>query len=224
MATYFITGASRGLGLEFAGQLAARGDRVIAAVRSHAGDEQLRSCGARIVNLDVANPRSVEEAGRAAAGEKIDVLINNAGVNSRSKRLADLDSTEISEVFAINAIGPLLVAKALLPSLRDGAQKKIVNISSDMASIAHNTGGSSYGYRASKAALSMLTACMANELRHDGFTCIALDPGWVRTDMGGPGAPLSPRESISKMLSLIDSLRPQQSGTYLDLNGRAVPW
>jgi NAD(P)-dependent dehydrogenase (short-subunit alcohol dehydrogenase family) len=223
MASYFITGASRGLGLEFVRQLRARGDAVVAAVRARSTDQELKAMGARVVGLDVTKPRDIEGLARELDGP-IDVLINNAGVNSESKRLEDLDPGEIREVFEINAIAPLLVAKALLPSLRAGTQKKIINISSDMGSIAHNAGGSSYGYRGSKAALNMLSTCMANELRRQGFTCIALDPGWVKTDMGGSGAPLTPRESISKMLRLIDGLRPDQSGMYLDLEGSRVPW
>jgi NAD(P)-dependent dehydrogenase (short-subunit alcohol dehydrogenase family) len=223
MSSYFITGASRGLGLEFVRQLRARGETVLAAVRGRSTERDLTALGARVVALDVTNGRDIEALAQEVGGP-VDVLINNAGVNSRSKRLEDLDEEEMREVFAINAIAPLLVAKALLPSLRAGRQKKIINISSDMASIAHNSGGSSYGYRGSKAALNMLSTCMANELRREGFTCIALDPGWVKTDMGGPGAPLSPDESISKMLRLIDGLKPEQSGSYLDLDGTLVPW
>src|SRR5262249_23044296 len=162
-------------------------------------------------------------AARAVAGQPIDVLVNNAGVSSKAKRLGDLTADELQRVFAVNATGPVILAAALLPNLRAGSQRKVINISTQMGSIAlnspPNSGGASYGYRSSKAALNMLTASMANELRPDGFTCIALHPGWVRTDMGGSGAPLGAPESISSMLKLIDSLRPEQSGAFLDLNG-----
>ena len=224
MATYFITGASRGLGLEFVRQLRARGDTVLGTVRGKDAERELGVLGAKALTVDVADPISIEEVGRAVGTHPIDVLINNAGVNSEAKRLADLEAQELERVFLINAVAPLMVARAVLPALRAGKQKKIVNISSDMGSIAHNSGGSSYAYRGSKAALNMLSTCMANELRRDGFICIALDPGWVRTDMGGSGAPLAPQESVSKMLQLIDGLKPDQSGGYLDLEGRRVPW
>jgi NAD(P)-dependent dehydrogenase (short-subunit alcohol dehydrogenase family) len=224
MSTYFVTGANRGLGLEFVRQLRARGDKVLATARSRGADQDLKGLGATVIALDVADPKSIEQATRSVGAEPIDVLINNAGVNSEGKRLEDLDAEDLRDVFAVNAIAPLLVAKGLLSCLRAGRQKKVINISSDMGSIAHNTSGSSYAYRGTKAALNMLSTCMANELRRDGFSCIALDPGWVKTDMGGSGAPLTPRESISKMLELIDGLKPDQSGKYLDLEGRTVPW
>jgi NAD(P)-dependent dehydrogenase (short-subunit alcohol dehydrogenase family) len=224
MPTYFVTGASRGLGIEFVRQLGARGDTVLAAVRGRASDEALAGMGARVVPMDVSDSGSIEAAAKELGGQAVDVLINNAGVNAEAKRLVDLEVGELEDVFRINAIAPLLVAKGLLPCLKAGTQKKIVNISSDMGSIAHNAGGSSYAYRGSKAALNMLSKCMANELRGDGFICIALDPGWVKTDMGGQGAPLTARESISMMLTVIDGLTPGQSGHYLDLHGRMVPW
>lgn len=121
----------------------------------------------------------------------------------------------------------MLLSAALLPNLRAGRHKKVINISSQMGSIALNAppnGGTSYGYRSSKAALNMLTTCMANELRPEGFTCIALHPGWVRTDMGGAEAPLAVPESISSMIKVIDALKADQSGAFLDLNGRTLPW
>ena len=224
MATYFITGASRGLGIEFVRQLGARGDKVLAAVRGRSSDSELSAMGAKVIPMDVSDESSIAAAAKLLGSEPVDVLINNAGVNAEAKRLEDLRTEELAEVFKINAIAPLLVAKGLLPNLKSGNQRKVINISSDMGSIAHNAGGSSYAYRGSKAALNMLSKCMANELRNDGFTCIALDPGWVKTDMGGQGAPLTPQESISLMLKVIDALKPGQTGTYLDLHGRVVPW
>src|SRR5690606_22411454 len=133
----------------------------------------------------------------------IDVLINNAGVSSAGKKLESLDAAELQHVMMVNAIAPVLVARALLPNLRAGRRRLIVNITSQLGSIANNTGGSSYGYRASKAALNMLTRSMANELRGEGFTCIAVHPGWVKTDMGGEEAPLAPEESARDLLALI---------------------
>src|SRR5438067_13898660 len=135
MAIYFITGANRGLGLEFVRQLRARGQEVIAAARSASGE--LSRLGARVVAMDVADESSIQRAAREIGGP-VDVLINNAGVSSAAKRLGDLTARELAQVFAVNALGPVLVAKALLPALRAGEDKKVINISSQMGSIAHN--------------------------------------------------------------------------------------
>src|SRR5262245_55708826 len=135
MAVCFITGANRGLGIEFVRQLRSRGDTVLAAARS--GSDELSRLGARVIELDVADESAVKRAGLELAGQPIDVLINNAGVGSKAKRLQDVTGAELTRVLAVNAVGPMLVSTALLPSLRAGRQRKIINISSEMGSIAH---------------------------------------------------------------------------------------
>ena len=116
------------------------------------------------------------------------------------------------------------VTKALLPALRRGDRKTVVNISSQLGSIERNGGGGYYGYRESKAALNMFTRSIAGELASDGFICIAMSPGWVRTDMGGPQAPLSPEQSIRGMLTVIDGLTPAKSGHFWNHDGEELPW
>jgi NAD(P)-dependent dehydrogenase (short-subunit alcohol dehydrogenase family) len=152
------------------------------------------------------------------------VLINNAGVSSTAKSISELTMEELQRVFAINASAPMLVAAALLPNLRLGARKVVMNISSQLASIANNKGGSTYPYRASKTALNQLTVCMANELRADGFCCVCVHPGWVKTDMGGPNAPLLPPESAGYLIRLLDGLTPAKSGSFLNYDGATMPW
>ena len=225
--TYLVTGASRGIGLEFARALSARGDRVIAAVRDPAGATTLAALGpsVRIVALDVADPLSIAGLADRIGPTPIDVLINNAGIASRaSKLLAQLDAEEIAHVLMVNAVAPILVARAVLPNLRAAGRRTIVQITSQLGSIANNTGGSSYGYRASKAALNQLNRSLASELRPDGFACLAIHPGWVKTDMGGTDADLTVEDSVSNMLRVIDGATPAQSGAFLSYDGTPLPW
>lgn len=224
MPTYFVTGCTRGLGLEFARQLSARGDDVLATARDPDRVGELGSFPVRVVGLDVADRWSIENLSDPTGETPIDVLINNAGVSSTSKTLAECDHDELLRVFAINSVAPVMVAKSLLGNLRLGARRVIVNISSQLGSITNNTGGSSYGYRASKAALNMFTTCMANQLKTEGFTCVALHPGWVKTDMGGPDAPLTPPQSVRQILAVIDRLTPADNGKFLSYDGKPISW
>lgn len=219
-----ITGANRGIGLELARLMAHRGDAVIGTTRQASEATELTALGVTVMPLDVLDPSSIDALGAALAGRPIDVLVNNAGVSSDSKTLASCTAAELARVLATNATGPVLVARALMPSLEAGGRRVIVNISSQLGSIRNNAGGSSYGYRASKAALNMLTTCMANELRPAGFTCVAMHPGWVRTRMGGEQAPILPPDAAARILARIDGFGPPDSGAFVDLDGRPLPW
>lgn len=221
---YFVTGANRGIGLELVRILIARGATVLATVRDRASGLELIDSGARVFELDVSDPASIDALPGKLGDQPIDVLINNAGVSSTSKLLSDCRAEEFARVFAINATGPVLVARALLPQLRQGARKLIVNISSQLASIRNNTGGSSYGYRASKAALNMLTVSMANELRPEGFTCVCMHPGWVKTRMGGDQAPMTVEQSARFILEQADRFTPSDSGGFRNYDGSTLPW
>lgn len=222
MATYLVTGATRGIGLELARQLSARGEEVIATARNPARPGELEALPVRVVGLDLHDPWSIE--GLAEITQGVDVLINNAGVSSQGTSVTNLEKADLEQAFLINSIAPMLVAKALLPALRSGQRRQIINISSQLASVSRNTGGSSYGYRASKAALNMLTVCLSNELKAEGFTCVAMHPGWVRTDMGGSGAPLTPAQSVRSLLEVFDALTPQRTGSFLNYDGTTIPW
>lgn len=230
--TYVVTGANRGLGLEFVRQLVARGESVIATTRSIEKADALRAVGGQsgrvqVIALDVTDQESIAGLGsrvEAAGGRAVDVLINNAGVSSTSKSVTQLDAAEMQRVFMVNSIAPLLVSKALLPQLRLGARKRIVQITSQLGSIANNTGGSTYAYRASKSALNQLNRCLANELAPEGFTCLAVHPGWVRTDMGGPNAHLSPEESVRAILKTIDEATIANNGAFVNYDGATLPW
>ena len=222
--TWIVTAANRGLGLEFARQLAARGERVIATARDPQAATALAKLKVRVEPLDVADAQSVERFGAALAGEPIDVLINNAGVGVRSRSLEEIDFDDMRYFFDVNTVGPLRVTRALLPGLRAGNAKKIVNITSRMGSIEDNGSGGAYEYRASKAALNMVTRSLALDYGSEGFVCVVLHPGWVQTDMGGSGAPVKPEDSISGMLGVIDRLSPEYNGEFLDFTGESLPW
>ena len=226
--TVLVTGANRGLGLEFAKQYHAAGWKVIGTARKPAEAAALKAIGSgvRVLPLDVTSAQSVAALATALGKEPIDLLINNAGQGSgdNSDRLADTKIDEFERIMQVNAIGPVRVTQALLPNLRAGKGKTIVGISSGLGSIDWNRNGGFYGYRESKAALDMFMRSLAAELKGEGFICIAMIPGWVRTDMGGPEAPLTPEQSVGGMRKVIDGLKPEDSGKFWSHDGTNVPW
>lgn len=232
--TVLVTGANRGLGLEFVRQLKKAGHTVIGTARDPESADELKALlmgeGDRLEQLDVD---SEESAARLAKNLRdgsglaipIDLLINNGAVSGHRGGIADLDMEGLAEDLRINAVGPMRVIKHLLPNLRAGTGNQIVSISSQLGSITNANGGSSYGYRASKAALNMLNKHLSVELKDEGFTCMVLHPGWVQTRMGGPEAPLTPPESIAGMLKVIEGAKPEtHNGAFLDYKGETLPW
>lgn len=222
--TVLITGANRGLGLEFARQYAAAGWQVIGTARKPEEANELKALEVRIVQLDVADPGSVDRFAASLDKQSIDMLINNAGIFPRVSSIEEVDFDDYSRTLAINTIGPVRVTRALLPNLRLGKKKTIINITSRLGSIELTDSGVFYGYRESKAALNMFTRTLANELQSEGFICAAVHPGWVQTDMGGQNANLTPETSINGMRAVIDKLSIDESGTYWAYSGEQVPW
>jgi NAD(P)-dependent dehydrogenase (short-subunit alcohol dehydrogenase family) len=228
-----VTGANRGLGLEFVRQLLARGDRIVAtcrqpgkatALNALAGDHPGRL---HVLPLDVADPRAIAELVRELAlldddGARIDLLVNGAGVLHSGERFGSVGADNLLDSFRTNAMGPFLLAQALAPRLRDGA--RIANITSQLGSIANTTRFGTPSYDISKAAQNMATALLAAALRERGIVVIALHPGWVQTDMGGAGATVTPEQSVSGLLRVIGALKPSDSGHFLDWQGEALPW
>ncbi len=221
--TVLITGANRGLGLEFARQYSDAGWTVIGTARKPAQASDLAALDVEIVQLDVTDAASVTALAATLDGRAIDMLINNAGIFPRVSEIEAVDMDAYAQMLMVNTLGPVRVTQALLPNLREGKQKRIINISSRLGSIEMNSGGF-YGYRESKAALNMFTRTLAAELGPEGFICLAIHPGWVRTDMGGPSADLAPEQSVSEMRAVIATLTADDNGKYRGYNGDLVAW
>lgn len=221
--TVLITGANRGLGLEFARQYEAAGWTVIGTARSPDRATELKALGVEVLELDVLDRDSIAGLAAALDGRGIDMLINNAGIFPRESAIENVNADDYARTLMVNSLGPVLVTQALMPNLRAGELKRIVNITSQLASIENNSGGY-YGYRESKAALNMFTRSLALELGPEGFICLAIHPGWVRTDMGGPQANLSAEESITAMRKSIDNMTPDDNGVYRGYSGAIVAW
>lgn len=216
MGTVLITGASRGLGRALADLYAAAGFRVIACLRQGAGE-----------TLDVSDAGSIAALGARLEGQSIDIVINNAAIRGDTGGLASLEAEDFLEVMRINALAPLLLARALRPNLVAGRRKVLVNISSRAGSLAEGTiddEDGDYAYRCSKAALNMATVKLAQDFRRDGIAVISLHPGWVRTDMGGAEASVDVAESAWGLKALIDAVTMAETGSFRAYDGRAVAW
>lgn len=222
--TFVVTGANRGLGLELSRQLQAAGARVIATARQPSAADALQTLGVQVEALDVADEASVAAFALRLGEMAVDVLINNAGRGGAAGGIVEQDFAEMARLFAVNSIGPLRVTQALLPHLSRGSRRIVAQISSQMGSLTNNLQGGYYAYRASKTALNMLNRTLALELGAKRFICVALNPGWVRTDMGGPEAPLSPAQSARGLLRVIAKLSAKENGAFLDHRGATVPW
>lgn len=220
-----ITGANRGIGLELARQYSASGWRVIGTARAPGEAQELGSLdNTRVLQLDVTDQESVTRFADELGETPIDVLINNAGILPMMNSVPRIDPDLFSHILAVNTVGPVRVTQVVLPNLRKGNLKKIINVTSNLGSIAENTSGQFYGYRESKAALNMFTRSLAAELRDEGFTCVVLHPGWVQTDMGGPQAPVPVEESAAGLRTVIDTLALEDSGTFRTWRGETMDW
>ena len=225
MSTVLITGANRGLGLEFARQYVKEGWRVIATCRSLEKAEMLRGLGdaVSIYRLEVADIGAISALGRELARESIDLVIANAGISGpRNMTPEEIDVEGWSETFRVNAMAPLALAGALKDAVARSVQRKMIAISSRLGSMAANTEGGGYVYRSSKAALNAAWRSFA--LVHPQLIAVLLHPGWVRTDMGGKQALLSPEESVAGMRRVIAALTQADSGRFYNYDGSAIPW
>ena len=237
MQTTLITGASRGIGLEFCRQYAAEGWRVIACCRHPEKSDLLKKLAAlypgqiKIYALDVADHVQIERLAKVLDDESpatgsIDLLINNAGIypDSDKKGFGHTDYAEWMQAFRINTMAPLKMAETFARQIARSKQKTIVTITSKMGSIADNGGGGSYLYRTSKAAVNMVVKSLAIDLKQHGITAIVFHPGWVKTDMGGPNALVSAEQSVSGMRRLIGRLTIADSGKFFGYDNQEIPW
>jgi len=228
MPSVLITGANRGLGFEFAGQYAAERWLVFATCRrprSAAALQGLTRTGlVKIFNLDVTDETTIKEASRQIE-EPIDLLINSAGISGPpDQRTGKVDYVAWREVLDVNTVGPLRVTEAFIPHLARSERKLVVTLASGMGSIGDNTSGGSIPYRSSKAAVNMVMRTLAIDLADRGIISVVINPGWVKTDMGGPNAPLTASESVKAMRRLVSTLGPTQSGKFFNYDGREYPW
>jgi NAD(P)-dependent dehydrogenase (short-subunit alcohol dehydrogenase family) len=223
MSTVLITGAARGLGLDFVKQYAAKGWKVHACARS---PESLKEVAGDIHlhKLEVTDYGAVKALASELKGEAIDVLICNAGVSgSEAGDLGRIDPKVWRDTFEVNALAPLMMAEAFVEQVAASKDRKLIAISSRLGSITHND-GARYAYRASKTALNMEWQSLSKDTAAKGLICVVLHPGWVQTDMGGKAATLTIAQSVPSMVKVIDGLKPADNGRFLNYDGAELPW
>ena len=231
MPVVLITGANRGLGFEFARQYLADGWEIFAACRNPAAADELKRLakGSRgkltIVPMDVTNSESIRQAAEQLDGVAIDVLVNSAGVTGVSgQRAGHVDYKSWARVLDVNTMGPLRVLESFIDHIARSERRLVVTITSGMGSIGDNTSGGSIAYRSSKAAVNMVMRSAAIDLASRRVTCVVANPGWVKTDMGGPSATLTPQESVTALRRLIETFGPNNSGKFYHYDGSEYPW
>lgn len=218
--TVVITGANRGIGLELARHYAGEGCDVIGVCRE--ASAELTDVAARVIEgIDVTKDAGVDQLTDALAGERIDLLINNAGL-LQDEKLGSIDFDSIRIQMEVNAYAPLRVTEALVSQIPSGG--KIANITSRMGSIADNDSGGRYGYRASKAALNAFGKSLAVDLKPKGIAVAQLHPGYVQTRMVNFGGLISPEESAKGLAARIEALTLENTGSFWHSNGEALPW
>ena len=221
MTTYFITGCGRGIGRALTEHLLDRGDRVVGSIRS--GAPPLTHERFSTVRFDVRRQEEIDTAVEGIYGG-VDVLVNNAGIpGPEDGRTFEIDTSGFADVLDVNVLGPIRVLRALMPLLRKSPQPKVMTVSSQLGSMAYPVTGH-VAYCTSKAALNKLMQAVAGDLKKDRIPLVIAHPGWVRTDMGGPSAPLSPEESARGLAGLIDDLTLETTGRFIDWDGSPREW
>ncbi|KAG6622992.1 Short chain dehydrogenase [Phytophthora cinnamomi] len=226
--TVLITGSNRGIGLAFTRHYVANGWKVIAAARDVEGATDLKELAvAKIVPLDISDEASIAKAAETLKGEPIDLLINNAGMGGGGG-IPDVTKAEMMKLFEVNAVGPFLMTRALLPNLKLAVAKNgsatVGQVTSRMGSIADNGSGGRYSYRASKSALNMLNKSLSVDLKDDKIIALALHPGYVVTRMTGHTGEVTTEESVAGLTKIIADAKPEDSGKYFHFRGDILLW
>ncbi|MEM8986310.1 MAG: SDR family oxidoreductase [Pseudomonadota bacterium] len=229
MTTVLITGANRGIGLELTRQYAADGADVIACARDLGAAADLKALSdahgnIRLETVDVDDAASVSTLKQKLGAAPIDILINNAGVmGGGAQGLADVDYDAWSHCLSVNVMGPFRMIAAFKDNVAASTRKTIVTLSSQMGSIGEASGGMTI-YRSSKSAVNMVMKVLSEDLKADGVIVLPVHPGWVQTDMGGPGALLTPEESVTGLKAVIGKATLEQSGRFWRFDGEEAPW
>lgn len=226
--TVFITGANRGLGLEFTRQYAQDNWKVLASCRNLVQAKKLQHLAQHFENitllqLDVTNGIQLNQIADKYSDTSIDMLINNAGVYSE-ENLGDISIEGMKQAFVTNAVAPLKITEIFLNNISQSHLRTIVSISSRLGSINDNTSGEAYSYRTSKAALNMIMKNLAVDLKNKNIKVFTLHPGSVKTETGGPHAVISPEQSVSSIRSLLLRLTERESGNFYDYQGNSLVW
>ncbi len=230
MATVLITGANRGLGLEFVCQYADKGWQVLAACRSPETAMELQALadqGASIelLTLDVTDESDINKLAEQLNGRAIDHLILNAGVLGEDcATLGEMTQARWLEVLNVNTVAPALLIQALRENVAASEHKTIVGISTRVASLSDNSSGNMYSYRTSKAALNQILVSAAQNLREQQVKTLAIHPGWVQTDMGGEKATFTPQESVAGIIKVAQSMTLEDSGSFRVFDGSSIDW
>jgi NAD(P)-dependent dehydrogenase (short-subunit alcohol dehydrogenase family) len=227
MPTVLVTGANRGIGLEFAKQYAAQGWRVHATCRDPGAAAALNGLAGDVTvhRLEVTAADQVRALAAALAGEPVDLLVNNAGISANAKTsLGEMDYALWEEMMRVNVFGPLRVAEALASNVAASQRRIMLFISSRAGSIADNLSGGRYIYRSSKAALNMVVKSIAIDLIPKRVICAAVHPGWARTDMGTAAAPVAVADSVAALRALVERLEPHHNGRFINYDGQELRW
>ena len=226
--TVLITGANRGIGLEFVTQYAADGWRVLACCREPQAAKVLNGLASEHANievyaLDVADFTQIDALASQLKNTAIDVLINNAGVYPNS-RFGDVNEAAWVEAFKINVMAPQKIAEAFQAHLANSQLKKLATLSSKMGSLDDNTSGGSVAYRSTKCAVNMVMKSLSIDLKPAGISVVTLHPGWVQTDMGGSNAMINTQTSVTGLRKVIDNLSLGNTGEFIAFDGQEIKW
>jgi len=232
MNTVLITGANRGIGLEFARQYAADGWQVVACCRQPQQAKALNRLADQykdrfsIHRLDVRELAEIDQLSHKLQDLSIDILINNAGVypHAQNGEFGRISYDDWMEAFRVNTFAPLKMVEALVEQIACSQLKIVATITSKMGSIVDNQRGGSYIYRSSKAAVNMVIKSLAIDLQPRGIIAVLLHPGWVQTDMGGRGALISTKQSVTGMKSILDRVTHSDTGKFIAYDGQHIPW
>ena len=230
MINVLITGANRGLGLGFVKKYLEKNVHVLCTTRDISGSKELLECKERYPNnieifeLDLLKENGAETLANQLNGMPIDILINNAGVGSSNQHFEAVSSKPWLEVLKVNLIAPLIITQSLIKNVKKSSVKKINFLSSQLGSIEENTSGGMYIYRSSKTGLNQVVKSLSVDLKPKGIKVVAIHPGWVKTDMGGPNAPVSIDESVEGMIRVIETTGIKDTGKFLNYDGRELPW